>query len=410
MTSILARLRTFSKYTLPVLFTCAFLPLRAQTADTGSIPIAAVRTIHSTILGEQRKLYIHAPANMKTDESYPVLYLLDGEALIELVAGQITYLSESYKIIPQMIVVGIGNADRVRDFTPTHAAVGQDGRPDTSARAFGRNSGGGERFLRFMREELMPFVEKTYPAAPYRIIAGHSLGGLLALHCLATHPAYFNAYIAMSPSLQWDNDTVLHEIPAGLQHAGTEQRQLFFCSGSEDESFQKKQRQLDSTLTLLQVPGLRFRYQPYPEEAHTAMPVKAFYDGIRCIYPEWGLPLSNAAFRKTLTAGAVKQHYERLSGTYGYPVNPPQDELNAIARFLQNDPARIADAIELLQWNAAYHPNSVLIYQLLGDAYAKARDTARARSSYEDARCLAPGDKAIREKLQSLSSTSVRIN
>src|ERR1044072_7518629 len=100
----------------------------------------------------------YTPANMRPGETYTVLYLLDGAEHIEMVAGQIIYLSESYKIIPQMIIVGIANTDRVRDLTPTHSTIGPNGRPDSSANAMGRNSGGGKRFLSFMKDELMPYI------------------------------------------------------------------------------------------------------------------------------------------------------------------------------------------------------------------------------------------------------------
>ncbi|MEO8172648.1 MAG: alpha/beta hydrolase-fold protein, partial [Sediminibacterium sp.] len=133
----------------------------AKTGDS-TLTGAIVKKIHSNILGEDRTIYIQTPARMNRFEKYPVLYLLDGEAHMEMVGGQVKYLSESYRILPNMIVVGIANTDRTRDLTPTHADVGVDGKPDTSSNAFGKNSGGGEKFLRFIKEELMDYVEKNY--------------------------------------------------------------------------------------------------------------------------------------------------------------------------------------------------------------------------------------------------------
>jgi predicted alpha/beta superfamily hydrolase len=373
--------------------------LNAQP-DSNAIVIATTKVLHSKILGEDRKLYIHTPAGMKTDEAYPVLYLLDGGEHIEMVAGQITYLSESYKIIPQMIVIGIANTDRVRDLTPTHSIIGPDGKPDTSVNAMGRNSGGGERFLQFMKEELMPYIESKYPTAAYRILSGHSLGGLLGIYAMAYHPDYFNACIAISPSLQWDKGSLLQPIANRLSGTGNQKRVLFLSDAAEGEAFHRNQVLLDSLVREKQNSNMHWGYQSYPGEAHAAAPVKAFYDGIRTIFPAWFLPLSNAGFKKTVKATTVIAHYDSLSAIYGYKVLPPQDEINAIARFLRNDPTRISDAIVLLEMNAATHPTSSIVYETLGDTYARASDTPGAVRSYQKALQLAPANASLQTKLR----------
>src|SRR5215203_3731313 len=181
----------------------------AQVLDSARLPGIEIKTFQSKILAEKRKIRIQIPAGMNAWDQYPVLYVLDGEALTTMAAGQVQYLSESYKIIPNLIVVGIDNTDRTRDLTPTRSIIGPDGKPDTSAKAFGRNSGGGEKFLQFIKDELMPYIQQRYHPAPYAILAGHSLGGLMAVYCLVNHPDWFNAYIAISPSLQWDNKVML---------------------------------------------------------------------------------------------------------------------------------------------------------------------------------------------------------
>src|SRR5215207_2245838 len=127
--------------TLLVLLTLLAISVKAQVADT----TGHVYTIYSSILREKRKIHIRTPQAMNPFDAYPVLYVLDGEAHTTMVAGQVNYLSEAYKIIPNLIVVGIENTDRVRDLTPTHSIMGPDSKPDTSIHAFGKNSGGGEK-------------------------------------------------------------------------------------------------------------------------------------------------------------------------------------------------------------------------------------------------------------------------
>jgi predicted alpha/beta superfamily hydrolase len=364
-------------------------------------PLVQKKVIASKILGEDRTIQVYTPTNFKKDEAYPVVYLLDGEAQTTMVAGQVQYLSEIYKVLPNLIVVGIENTDRVRDLTPTHFNVGPDGKEDTSARAMGRTSGGGERFLQFIRQELMPYVESNYPVAPFRILSGHSLGGLMAIYCLANHPDYFNGYIAISPSLQWDRNSLLEQLPGKLA-ASYQKRFLFFSDASEGSAFHSNQLKMDSLLLAKKAGGLQVKYAYYPEESHVSEPVKAFYDGIRFIYPDWHLPYNNSAFKQKMSAALVKAQFEKLSAIYGYRVIPPQDDINAIGRFLRNDPARIKDALELLEMNAANYPRSVKLWELLGDTYLKAGDLAKSLSSFEKGLALDPGNESLQKKRQSL--------
>ena len=382
-----------------VLFLSFFV--KAQLLDSTRLPGIEVKTFQSKILGEKRKIRIQVPAGTNTYDAYPVLYVLDGESQTGMVAGQVQYLSKSYKIIPNIIVVGIDNTDRTRDLTPTHSIIGPDGKADTSANAFGKNSGGGENFLKFIKEELMPYVEERYHPAPYTILVGHSLGGLMAVHCLLNHPDYFNAYIAISPSLQWDNRFTLLQAGQNINNKALHNKRLFFSDANEDAAFHENQLALDSVLAKSQ--ELKYKRMFYPEETHVSEPVKAFYDGIRFIYPSWHLPYNSSAFRKTMTSTIIKKHFEELSKAYGYKIIPLHDELNAIARFLRNDPARIADGIELLQMNASNYPNSAIIQETLGDTYLKINDTKNALIFYQKALQNNPSNEELKQKIAKLN-------
>src|SRR5215207_5897704 len=110
-----------------------------------------------------------------------------------------------------------------------------------------------------MKEELMPYIGSRYRTAPFTILSGHSLGGLLALHCLVHHPDYFNAYISISPSLQWDNEKLLSQFALALKQKKALDRILFFSSANENEAFQKNQFRLDSLLKNTSPMGLKYR-------------------------------------------------------------------------------------------------------------------------------------------------------
>jgi predicted alpha/beta superfamily hydrolase len=387
----------FTSILCSFLFTTSY----AQLLDSNRVPGVEVFTINSKLLGEKRKIRIQVPDGSDKYTAYPVLYVLDGESQMNLVAAQVQYLSESYKIIPNMIVVGIDNTDRMRDLTPSHTDVGPDGKIDTSAKSPFKNTGGGEKFIQFIKQELMPFVEGRYKTAPYKVLSGHSLGALMAVYCLMNHPDYFNAYIAVSPSFQWDDNALIKQA-SKTSLDKVKNKALFFSDANEDSAFHKNQLVFDS-LVARKKSALKYKRMFYPGETHISEPVKAFYDGIRFIYPEWHLPYNSSAFRKTMSSDVVKQQYARLSIAYGYKVIPPHDEIIMISRFLRNDPNRIKDAIELLQMNAENYPSSAVNFETLGDTFMKVGDKASALGAYKKAILLDNGNQALQKKISDLS-------
>ena len=132
------------------------------------------------------------PANCaQSAERYPVLYTTDGDAHLTHTRGTVDFLSRN-GLMPNLIIAGVTNTNRTRDLTPTRAAAPPPG---------SSNSGGGPQFLEFFEKELFPFIEAKYRTVPYRIFAGHSLGGLMALHVFAVRPELFQSVIAVSPAL-----------------------------------------------------------------------------------------------------------------------------------------------------------------------------------------------------------------
>ena len=125
----------------------------------------------SRVLSEERALFISLPASYaRTKQSYPVLYMTDGQAQFLHTLATTAFLARN-GLMPEVIVVAVGNTDRTRDLSPSH---------DPKA----ATSGGADRFLDFFEKELIPFVESEYRTAPLRIFAGHSLGGLFAFHSM----------------------------------------------------------------------------------------------------------------------------------------------------------------------------------------------------------------------------------
>ncbi|MEO7632709.1 MAG: alpha/beta hydrolase-fold protein, partial [Blastocatellia bacterium] len=184
-------------------------------------------SLKSTVLSEERIVFVRTPPGYERNgRRYPVLYLTDAEAQMDHTVTTIDFLARNGRI-PELIVVGITNTDRTRDLTPTHAAFG-GGQPLPT-------SGGADKFLKFIETELIPSIESDYRTQPYRIFAGHSFGGLFALHTLMTRSEVFNAYIAVSPTMHWDNNLPLREAETFGKDRKEANRTLFVTMSNEGE-------------------------------------------------------------------------------------------------------------------------------------------------------------------------------
>src|SRR5689334_7370773 len=169
-----------------------------------TIPGSEKRLIHSNVVNQDYDLHISLPSGYaNSNKKYPVVYLMDSQwdfPLLTALYGQQYYDG----FIPQMIIVGVTwggphpNPDslRARDYTPTNVKAAPQ-------------SGGADKFLSFMKEELFPFIEKNYRANKHdRTLVGCSLGGLFTMYALFTHPEMFQRYVAASPAFMWDNEVL----------------------------------------------------------------------------------------------------------------------------------------------------------------------------------------------------------
>lgn len=184
-----------------------------------AITIGTVDSLKSKILNETREIWVYVPDNGNPTQKYPVAYLLDGDWYFHSFTGIVSHLGEisGNSVIPDMIVVGIVNTDRIRDLTPT---------VDSSTNEL---TGGGEAFTSFIEKELMPYVETKYPVTPYRMLIGHSIGGLLVVNTFLKHTSLFNSYIALDPSLWWDSKKLLNESHSILKQDKFKGKSLFLA-------------------------------------------------------------------------------------------------------------------------------------------------------------------------------------
>lgn len=367
--------------------------VRAEEAPS-QYPVADIIVIHSKILNEDRRLFIYDPDHVGGNvlPAYPVLYLLE-ENDMPMVAGIVKYMSSYNEQLPAMLVVGIeGGGQRIRDLTPTHSLYDNMGKSDPDPNSWLQPSGGGDTFLRFVREEVMPFVESRYRTAPFRILAGHSVGGLSAIEALSEHPDMFDAYLAVSPSLWWDKGAYLRAALRHLPPSGPAKKFLFVANAPETGPFHTYIKQLFGTLGARKVPSFEWAHAFYRQETHGSIAAKAYYDGLRFLYPHWNAP------EEKRSAASIRSHYAAMSRRLGYDVQPPFGMVGDWAdEFLRKGKAD--DALAMARLNVRNFPANAWAYGGLGDVYLRKGDRTGAAAAYQKAVALAPMDDQLKAKL-----------
>jgi predicted alpha/beta superfamily hydrolase len=260
-----------------------------QTGNDKPFVLGVTEEVQSVVLGEQRILNIYLPEGYHEGDTtrYPVIYLLDGgadEDFIHIV-GLVEFNNFSWiNRVPKSIVVGIANVDRKRDFTyPTSIEADKKRYPTAG------NSG---RFIVFIEQELQPYIERKYKTTASKTIIGQSLGGLLATEILVKKPTLFNQYIIVSPSLWWDNGSLLNLPAAILRDSFSQITGIYIGVGKEGlgPSEIPHVMEVDANLLAERLKATRSKsvtvYFDYlPQEDHATVTHQAVFNAFRLLYP-----------------------------------------------------------------------------------------------------------------------------
>jgi predicted alpha/beta superfamily hydrolase len=365
------------------LFAVAVLVLTWTAAAQAPLSGTVTRTtIKSGVLGEERLILISTPAGYeKNKQSYPVLYLTDGDAHIGHTASTIEFLARNGRMSP-MIIVGITNTDRARDLTPVKSTAKN---PDGTWQA--PSSGGADNFLKFIETELIPEVEKSYRVKPYRVLAGHSLGGLFAVHAMIARPGLFNSYVAVSPSLQWENRAELKRAEEFLNKQKELNSTLFVSLGNEPgaigESFDSFRQLLEKT----HIKDFQWEAERMSDEDHGSVVMRSHYAGLRKIYDGWLMRRDPATGAVVGGLKAADEHYQKLSKRFGYAIETPENLINQIGYQLLFA-GKSDEAIAVFKTNVERYPASANVYDSLAEAYERGGNIETARPLYEKAQAL----------------------
>lgn len=403
------------------LFTIAVLLLSITcfSQPNNTISIGKIDTVRSKILNETRRIWVYLPASannkMFTKQVYPVVYLLDGSAHFHSVTGLIQQLSfvSGNTVLPEMIVVGIQNTDRTRDLTPTRSTTSAFGQTPGML----KTSGGADNFLAFVEKELMPYIDTTYPVAPYKMLVGHSFGGLLVMHTLLNKPELFNSYVAIDPSVWWDDQVLVKKAMTALKQNTFPAKPFYLAianvlhTNNDIKKIEKDTAETSigmrsafefaKTIDKYKKANQPWHWKYYSDDSHGSVPLIAQYDAFRTFFKDHRLELP--VDPENMEAGIFKKHYQKVSALMGYKVLPPEMKINRMGYTLM-EMGRQDQAYQFFKLNMENYPASFVVYDSMGDYYLAKGEKEKAIEHFKKALSLREFPET-RGKLERLTST-----
>jgi predicted alpha/beta superfamily hydrolase len=376
-----------------------FAALVVYGQEDNTIILGRYDTLYSRVLKEKRRIWVSVPEASEDDvfgnQRLPVVYVLDGDLRVASMVRQMEGGGGNLSF-PKMIVVGIMNTDRTRDLTPTHS----NGAPLQDSMSV-RSSGGGGNFTRFIETELIPYIDSAYPTAPYRMLMGHSFGGLFVINTLVHKPRLFNAYVATEPSMWWDKGRLLRETGEAMRKDSFDNISLFLgIAHTQPAGMDTAAARRDSTVATVHIRSilaledelrgaknrLAVGYKYYPDYDHGSSSLPSGYDALRWSFGFYNLNFPFRTFFQPLSQDdtVLTAHYRWLSGRMGYTVLPPAGFVSTLAHILAGS-KQWDRALRLLMMNRDNHPGSYKVYEELGDVYAKKGDKELAVAQYRKA-------------------------
>lgn len=377
--------------------------------ENKQIVIGTEDAIFSKVLNEERKIWVHLPEDIEDGKKYPVIYVLDGTGHFYTVTGVLKLLEQWN--LPKSIVVGIPNTDRTRDFTPTHVAFQRGHKSETS--------GGALNFIKFIKEELQPYVHSTYPVDTMSTIVGHSTGGLFVLYAYTHHPDVFDNYLAIDPSLWWDKEKLVQQSKKLLNTSTYQNKSLYVAVANSNNIDTTKVRRLKSEISEMLRANLNFHdvlvknsnnldftWDYQGNEDHGSVVVPGMYNGLRSLFswypfPErWRFNTPKYYSSEELTK-PFYTHFEELSKRFKREVKPDWQFINDVGFFILTSHKLPKKARAYLEMNLKYYPKESRSYVAMGDYYTMRNKKEEAIKHFKKAIEI-DGNKDAQTKLDSL--------
>lgn len=328
--------------------------------------------IHSKILHQERSIIVSLPMNYDPSKAkYPVLYLTDGLQNIWHVVGTLEVLTRTGST-PPMIVIGIESKNRLRDFTIT-ASANHPG------------SGGGNKFLAFIEKELIPYIESKYSTNSFRVLEGHSLGGLFTASVLLKKPDLFNAYVVMSPAMWWNGEELTQKAEKFFKSHPILDKAIFFGVGTYESGaeygMRKELKNFVEVISNNQPVKFRFKRKEIEKEGHMAAPLLSNYYGLKFIFSDIASP---KALLENYNNKAFWAHEKMIMTKYGNATKQSAEFYVGLATSLR-EKKRYSEAITVLKRSVEAYPFDVGLMNYLANTYELNKNNEEAINVYKKA-------------------------
>lgn len=357
--------------------------------------VGVLDSLYSKSLEEYRKLFIQLPTDYQENgnKRYPVAFILDGEVFLPIVNNVQSFYNGGFT--PEMVLIGISNAhNRTRDLT-TSKVKEKYGMP------FNEENGKAESFSHFIETELIPFVENKYPVTSFRTLIGHSYGGLFTIYTLLNHPQLFSNYIAIDPSLDWDNQQLLTTAQDKLARNNYKGKSLFMSLNGQlhmsnpqitidnvmqDTSdftlFARSNIAFSNMVKHNKNNGLAYEWKFYQRDLHGTIPFPSMMDALIFDF-EWYQMENTDKFNypdtpKEELFDIVIYRANKLKNYFGYSVPPyPIDLLNALG-YMSLDMQQFDKSKMFFEFAIKFYPNNANAYDSMADYYERTDDYKNA--------------------------------
>lgn len=383
--------------------------------------IGKVDSLYSDVLDEQRTFWVELPEqyNPNSDHKYPVVFVLDGSVQMRALSTVYNYYWGHF--LPNMILVGISNQNhRTVDLTPSELKTSQGNR-------YATESGGADKFSKFIEKELIPYIDKNYPTTSYRTLIGHSYAGLFTVNMLINYPEAFTNYLAIDPSLDWDNKKLINAKKQDLLSNRYKGKSLFLSLGGEqlhmlDESvtinnvkedtssytlFARSILEFAEYLENASDKELNFSWKYYPNDLHGTVVLPTITDGLLWLF-DWYKLETPSKFNNLDTpvkelVDILNYRSSKLTSHFGYKIPPMGEEQINMMGYMALQSGQMEKSKAFFEMNMKYYPESANTYDSMGDYYEANGDVKQAIHYVEKAFKLS-GNTYHKNRIEDLKS------
>ncbi len=371
--------------------------------------VGTLDSVYSKVLQEYRHVYVQLPNSFNADRNkkYPVVFILDGEVFLPTLKNVHDFYSGGF--MPEMVLVGVSNSkNRTRDLT-TSVIRTKYGMP------FNEENGEAINFSKFMENELIPFIESNYPVTAFRTLIGHSYAGLFTVFTLMNYPYLFDNYLAIDPSLDWDDQKVINESKAILTNQNFSSKSLFMSlSGqlhmqnpeitidnvmkdtSDFTIFARSNIEFSDLVKKNSKNGLNYEWKFYPKDLHGTVSFPSIMDGMISLFDWYQMEntykINSFETPKEELFSIVKYREKKLKNHFGYQVAPYPEDLLTMLGYMNLEMQQPEKAKMYFEFAIEYYPESANAYDSMADYYLAQNDNANALKFVKKAYDLSGSD------------------